>query len=512
MMSGEQSLKDLLLGAFEGRRTGLGVVGRLSPLFMEKGLHGRLLAEVLSHLPALHAQLASRSPLEAHRLEEIPATDLTEHEWRTLLAYYYRQTIRMLESERWPEEVVRVPDRVFFKHLRTMRDRELVEMAATMVELETGSPSAHKVTPEEAGWEHMIEAMSRLSAARQIAFGGSGQQGEPRDVISRVRMAFILTLVREEAQSQAANTLLGLLQQIQGLGQCGINGRLLARMWLLPSGIAHEKLEREGDECQKHVDFTSLLAIVSRWRDLVQSSYPPEVVAQLCAGNWHSALVLLKGHPHLFLDLKRRIVEMVRLQMPFGETVNAQAGQERIRLPFEMEVIFRAGPLAEQMAVGTEILTQLGSRANYPLRFFWQDPGGTNRSLELVDARPELALVNGTDQDRPVEMILLRVFCLAWGIGDQPTAVDFGEAGRLLEAIPRGVEVDAGVVAEIREVLNLHEMSTALSRVENVLDQVILHLPAEAAEGVKKNVQGLRRLIRKAGAKKKEVGQSTEAT
>jgi hypothetical protein len=504
---GEQTLKALLLGAFEAwRKAGLGVAGGLSPLFREKGLNGRLLAFVSSHLGTLETQLAATIALEPHRLEDVPAGDLSEQQFRALLAHYYRQAIRMIESEAWPEEVVHGPDQAFIQHLMEIRDRDLAEMAATMVELETGSASARKVTAEAASWKHLCGEIGRLLAEQGIAFAGAGTGTEAPDVLSRVRMAFILTLVKEEAQSRAANTLLGFLHQVQDLGQSGIEEGLIGRIWLLPSEIPHEKMESRDEDSARHLDFTSLQAIVCRWRELLRGAYPKEVVGQLCLGNWNSALGLLRGDPHLFVELKSRILEMVRLQMPFGDVLEVSASQERIRLPFAMEVIFRAGEGPRRMAVASEVLMLLGSRACYPLLFSWAERAGRRGCLEIVDTRPGQAPLNGAHHEMALEMILLRVFCQAWGIEGRPTAADFANPVRLMRTPPRGMDVEAGLVGEIREVLNLHRMSTALSRVESVLDRTTLQLRRASGEAVKGNVRGLRRLMKKAGVRRSDAG------
>lgn len=503
MKIGEQTLADLLRDVFEVTKTGQGALTSLNALFRAKGLHGRLLAVIFAHVPELHAQLTVTSVLARHRLEDTVVADLTAHQFRALLAHYYAHSIRTLESETWPVEFTQGMDPGFVEHFREIRDRELVEMAATMVELATGSPSARKVTAAHAQWEHLSLEMRRVLAGKGISFLGTGLAAGPPDVITRVRMAFILTLLSEETQSEQASTLHAYLRQIQDLGDCGVEARLIGRMWFLPSEIPHNTVGRREDDSPRGLDFTSLQAIVGRWRGLLRASYPHEVTVQLCAGNWNSALRFLKGHTHLLCSLKSQILEMVRLQMPFVEILKESAGQQHLSLPFGMEAVFREGHLPMQMAVGSEILTLLGSQAGYPLLFIWQEPERKTGCLEIVDACPEKAPANGAPHNMAVEMVLLRVFRQAWGIPGPSSAEDFSNPARLLETAPCGIEVEAGIVTEIQEALDLLTMSAVLTRVENVLDRITQQLPQQSGENVKKNVCGLRRLIKRAGVRKK---------
>jgi hypothetical protein len=119
-----------------------------------------------------------------------------------------------------------------------------------------------------------------------------------------------------------------------------------------------------------------------------------------------------------------------------------------------------------------------------------------------MDRCPERASVNGVAQATSVELLLLRVFCQAWGIAGQPTAEDFLRVDRLVESAPSGMEVDGGIVSEIRAVLDLHRMSTALSRVEGALDRLTPLLPEASGDAVRKSVRELRRLMKKPGARR----------
>jgi hypothetical protein len=101
---GEQTLRELLRGVFEITKTRLGAFAILNALFRAKGLNGLLLAVIFSHVPTLHAQLTATNSLARHRFEDIPIADLTAHQFRELLAYYYSCTIRTLESATSPEE------------------------------------------------------------------------------------------------------------------------------------------------------------------------------------------------------------------------------------------------------------------------------------------------------------------------------------------------------------------------------------------------------------------------
>jgi hypothetical protein len=304
-----------------------------------------LLAAIFSQVPALHTQLAAANSLARHRFEDVPVTDLTAHQFRELLAHYYGHTIRMLESETATELSTMGTDPEFIERCLEIRERDLVEMAATMVELETGNPAARKVTVSRARWDQISMEMSRALDGSGIEFPGFGPGGNPLDVISRVRLAFILILLGEEAQSTRMSTLRAYLRQIQDLGDCGIDSSLIVRMWFLPSETSHNNLERREDDSLMGLDLTNLQAVVGRWRDLLRAPYPQEVVLQLHAGNWSSALRLLKGNPQLFESLKFRIMEIIQLQSPFMELLEEVPGQRRFRLPFGMEAVFRNGPV-----------------------------------------------------------------------------------------------------------------------------------------------------------------------
>jgi hypothetical protein len=58
-------------------------------------------------------------------------------------------------------------------------------------------------------------------------------------------------------------------------------------------------------------------------------------------------------------------------------------------------------------------------------------------------------------------------------------------------------------VGEIQDALDLHTMSAALTRVERALDGMVEPLPQQSGKNVRKNVCGLRRLMKRAGTKRR---------
>ena len=59
----------------------------------------------------------------------------------------------------------------------------------------------------------------------------------------------------------------------------------------------------------------------------------------------------------------------------------------------------------------------------------------------------------------------------------------------------------AALHLKARDQLDLHTMSAALTRVENVLDRIAPRLPNQSGENLRRNVHGLRRLMKKAGVR-----------
>ena len=245
--------------------------------------------------------------------------------------------------------------------------------------------------------------------------------------------------------------------------------------------------------------------MLGRWHTLMRMEWPDVVQQQIAAGNWNSALLLLKASPHFFLDFKARVFTLLQLQMPLMELETTAESANPIVLPLGTRVRYRDGKLNQRTALASEILGLLGSRASYPVLFAWGE-NGENGSLEVLDSLPGESPNPAMPPPTAVEMASLRLFCQVWGVPGGPNSEDLLDATRLLQAPPQALPISPGEFAASHSAMDHDTISSALTRVENTVRCLTVeHLP-NARACLETNLHHLRALIKKRGNKRKPAG------
>ena len=504
MTPATSTFSHLLHEAFGECEMSLTACGRLNALFREKGLHGWLLAEVFSELPFLRTALDRPLLVDGPRFEDRPAVELGEAQFRALLARYYRHAILLVESEKWPDALVASLDEMFLDHLAKRREEHLIKFAATMLELITGNPQAREIGYNRAHRLCLPAIAARFRHCHGLVIPGSFCQENMSSVIPRVQLAFILQLLENERNTVADSTLSRFLQQVQILRDTGVDSRLIDHLWRLPCNLPHVRVLTEEDQ-EEALDFTRFQAMLGRWHTLMRMEWPDVVQRQIAAGNWNSALLLLKGSPHFFLDFKAQVFTLLQLQMPLMELETTAEGANPIVLPLGTRVRYRDGQLNQRTALASEILGLLGSRASYPVLFAWGE-NGENGSLEVLDSLPGESPNPAMPPPTAVEMASLRLFCQVWGVPGGPNADDLLDATRLLQAPPQALPIRPGEFAAPHPAMDYDTISSALTRVENTVRCLTVeHLP-NARACLETNLHHLRALIKKRGHRRKPAG------